>query len=213
MITNTLELQLTPGGIPPLVHVNQYETGGRELVFRLYDGNTEYAVPTGATVTLYGRRPDGIRFTVPCSISDGTITATVSADMSRCFGKVNCEIEVVSASTRVSTENFILLVEKAAYGSSTPGVPDTDNPGQTVQADSLAAMAEALPSDETPPADTDLMITARSGSFVKRALQSLWGYIKQKTDHGQLGRDLRGGRGRLLPGKILHRRFQIYRSR
>ncbi len=36
MITNTLELRMTPGGISPFTHVSQYETGARTFEFRLY---------------------------------------------------------------------------------------------------------------------------------------------------------------------------------
>ena len=35
--------------------------------------------------------------------------------MTACAGKVECELEQVSGDTRVSTENFYLLVERAAY--------------------------------------------------------------------------------------------------
>ena len=115
MITNTLELKMTPGGIAPFMHVSQYETGARTFEFRLYDGDAEYPIPSGATVTLYGRRSDGVGFSTPCSIVGGKILVIVSAEMTVCAGRVECEIELVSGETRVSTENFFLLVERAAY--------------------------------------------------------------------------------------------------
>ena len=115
MIRNAVDLQMTPGGIMPITHVSQYETGGRTLVFSLFDGDTAYAIPSGASAFLYGRRPDGVGFSVSCTILNGTLTAGITADMTVCAGRVECEIEIVSGQTRVSTENFILLVERAAY--------------------------------------------------------------------------------------------------
>ena len=115
MITNTLELRMTPGGISPFTHVSQYETGARTFEFRLYDGDTEYPIPAGASVTLYGRRPDGVGFSTPCAVVGSRLLVVVSADMTACAGKVECELELVSGDTRVSTENFYLLVERAAY--------------------------------------------------------------------------------------------------
>ena len=115
MITNTLDLKMTPGGIAPFMRVNQHETGARTVELHLYDGDTEYPLPSGARVTLHGRRPDGVGFSTPCSIVGSKILVIVSADMTACAGRVECEIEVVSGQTRVSTENFYLLVERAAY--------------------------------------------------------------------------------------------------
>ncbi len=113
MITNTLELKMTPGGITPMMRVSQHETGARTFAFRLYDGDTEYPIPTGATVTLYGRRPDGVGFSSLCSIVGGKILVIVTEDMTACAGRAECEVELVSGGTRVSTENFFLLVEPA----------------------------------------------------------------------------------------------------
>ena len=114
MIRNTLELRMTPGGIAPMMRVSQHETGARTFAFRLYDGDTEYQIPSGATVTLYGRRPDGLGFSTPCSIVGGKILVIVTAEMTACAGRVECEVELVSGETRVSTENFYLIVEPAA---------------------------------------------------------------------------------------------------
>ena len=114
MITNTLELRMTPGGIAPMMRVSQHETGARTFAFRLYDGDTEYPIPTGATVTLYGRRPDGVGFSSPCSIVGRKILVIVTSEMTACAGRAECEIELISGNTRVSTENFFLLVEPAS---------------------------------------------------------------------------------------------------
>ncbi len=114
MIRNTLELRMTPGGIAPFMRVSQHETGARTFEFRLYDGDTEYQIPSGAAVTLYGRRPDGVGFSTPCSIVGGRILVIVSAEMTACAGRAECEIELISGDIRVSTENFFLLVEPAA---------------------------------------------------------------------------------------------------
>ena len=114
MIQNSIDLQLTPGGIMPRVHVSQHESGSRTLVFRLWDGKSEYSIPPGCMATLYGRRPDGAGFSTPCDGSGGVLSASVTADMTQCAGRTECEIELVFGQTRVSTENFLLLVEQAS---------------------------------------------------------------------------------------------------
>ena len=114
MIQNSIDLQMTPGGIMPRVHVSQHESGSRTLVFRMWDGESEYRVPTGCKATLYGRRPDGVGFSVRCIVSNGLLSANVTSDMTFCAGKTECEIEIVTGQTRVSTEKFVLLVERAS---------------------------------------------------------------------------------------------------
>ena len=115
MITTAIDLQMTPGSIPPLAHVSQYETGGRMFAFHLWDKEQAFAISSGCAATLYGRRPDGVGFSEACTISNDTLTVTVTSDMTACAGRVECEIELATGNTRISTENFYLLVERAAY--------------------------------------------------------------------------------------------------
>ena len=119
MITNKLDLKMTPGGIAPFMRVSQNETGARTVELSLYDGETDYPIPSGARITLYGRRPDGVGFSTPCTIVGNKLLIIVSADMTACAGRVECEIEVVSGQNRISTENFYLLVEPAARRATT----------------------------------------------------------------------------------------------
>jgi hypothetical protein len=54
-----------------------------------------------------------VGFSSPCSIVGGKILVIVTEDMTACAGRAECEVELVSGGTRVSTENFFLLVEPA----------------------------------------------------------------------------------------------------
>ena len=38
MITTQTELDVSPGGIPPTIHVSQYDTGSRTLLLNLISG-------------------------------------------------------------------------------------------------------------------------------------------------------------------------------
>lgn len=113
MIKNTLELKMTPGGITPFMRVSQHETGARTVEFHLFDGEAAYPIPSGTRVTLHGRRPDGVGFSTPCPVVGSKLLVIVTAEMTACAGRVECEVEMVSGQTRISTENFYLLVEPA----------------------------------------------------------------------------------------------------
>ena len=38
MITSQIELDVSPGGIAPVIHASQYDTGSRTLIFNLISG-------------------------------------------------------------------------------------------------------------------------------------------------------------------------------
>ena len=47
MITTQTELDVSPGGIAPVVHVSQYDTGSRTLLFNLTASAGDLIIPQG----------------------------------------------------------------------------------------------------------------------------------------------------------------------
>ena len=46
MITTQIELDVSPGGIAPVIHVSQYDTGSRTLQFNLIATAGDLILPT-----------------------------------------------------------------------------------------------------------------------------------------------------------------------
>ena len=76
MVTQTINLNLIPGGVPPVINVNQYDIGNAALILKLHNGFSEFSVPASASVTLVGTKPDNTGF-VYAAVSVPTRRSTI----------------------------------------------------------------------------------------------------------------------------------------
>ena len=113
MITQTLDLNLIPGRVLPLVNVSQYDKDSRTLEFTIYNGDASFDL-TGLSAYIQGLKPDGHGFNYSATVSSGKITADVTEQMTAVSGRVMCEVIIMSGTDRIGTGNFILNVEAAA---------------------------------------------------------------------------------------------------
>ena len=81
MITTQTELDVSPGGIAPVIHVSQYDTGSRTLLFNLIATAGDLILPGGTKAEIRGTKPDGNGFSYECQISGKTVTADVTEQM------------------------------------------------------------------------------------------------------------------------------------
>ena len=125
MITKTTYLDMTPGGVPPVIHVSQYDADEDALVFNLYVDSTPFTA--GTTATIEGTKPDMTGFTYAASYSDNVVTADLTEQMTAVAGAVVCEVRITDGSNVVGTQNFVLSVEPAALSDGTV-ISDTDIP-------------------------------------------------------------------------------------
>lgn len=120
MITQTHDLNLIPGSVPPVVHVTQYDKTARTLVFNLWDGETSFSVPSGAAVTIRGAKPDGNGFEYTATASGSAVSMNIQQQMATCAGSVRCEVRITSGTQILGTADFILEVKPSALNESTP---------------------------------------------------------------------------------------------
>lgn len=114
MYTQTINLNLIPQGVPPVIHVNQYDTQLNALIFSFYKGTETYSIPNNIAVLIDGLKPDGNVFSyAAASYSGNTVTCNIERQMVPLAGEVVCELRFRSASEIIGTCNFILQVEPA----------------------------------------------------------------------------------------------------
>ena len=139
MMTNNYKLDLTPGVVPLVIFVSQYDTKTRVLRFTLVD-KTGAAISYGdsddVSAAIRGTKPDGMGFDYAASVSISssgiaTVTVTLTEQMTAVAGRVPCEIylykgEPATTTTpasndfeQLATANFILHVERAALDKDT----------------------------------------------------------------------------------------------
>ena len=161
---NTL-LNLIPSSYIPEVHLSQYDIG-RELKFKLMDGNTEYSVPSGATITVKATKPSGLGFVVNGTFSGNIVTIVNTETMTNESGRFSAELSISSGATLLGTSNFIFNVERSPHPEgTTDGDAETLIPELTLlvneiresnaKVESMTASATSLPAGSTPTAEYD----------------------------------------------------------
>lgn len=90
MLRENLSINITPGGVPVVIHISQYDIGLRTFVFTPYTTEGTFTADTAASATLEGTKPDGNAFVHNCSYnsSTGVITYTVQNQLAAVAGKV-----------------------------------------------------------------------------------------------------------------------------
>lgn len=123
-----INLSLSPGGVSPVIHVSQYDKATRTLSFSLIDKTGTYSVPSGASATIRGTKPDHTGFEYPVTLSGAKALVDLQDQMTVCAGKVPCEIRITGSDGSIlGTANFILDVERSALSDSTV-ISETDFP-------------------------------------------------------------------------------------
>lgn len=112
MTSQTFNLELIPQGVPPIVHVSQYDKG-QTWNIHLFENGVVFPVPSGTSAAVQGTKPDNTGFQYPAviSVGDNVVTFTVEQQMTVLGGQFECELVLVNGENQVATINFILDVE------------------------------------------------------------------------------------------------------
>lgn len=113
MTSQTINLNLIPNGVMPVLYVSQYDKG-QTWNFNIYSGSQTFTIPTGTGVVIQGTKKDNTGFQYPCTYSGNVVTATEQQQMTVYSGKVECELVLTKNSELIGSLNFILQVEPAA---------------------------------------------------------------------------------------------------
>lgn len=169
MIEQNYNLDLVPSGTPLVVYVSQFDKGGRRLSFTLYKDNVAFTLPTGATATLVGTKPDLLSFVYTMETSGGKVYLDVTEQITATAGPVQCEIRVSSSSgDRIGTSNFIIYVEKTPLDTDAV-ISETEIPiFEELVASAQEAAAEAQDAADSVSASVD-QIAANTAAIATKA--------------------------------------------
>ena len=141
ILAQNTKLNVTPGGIIPIVHVTQYDVN-RELTFTLYDGNGAASIRSDTQILIEGTKPDGHGFQYLGSLSGNVVTVNTTMQMCACQGTTECKLKLSRGTQVIGTALFILEVEKAGLQDNTD-ISDTDIPLIVALATEQMVRAEA----------------------------------------------------------------------
>lgn len=119
-------LDVTPGGIIPVVHVSQHDVN-RCIVLRLFDGNNYASLPNGAAASIEGTKPSKKAFQYDATIQDGhDVVVYTQHQMTIEEGTVECKIKITgNGGIIIGTSLFFMEVEQA-------GIIDSADVSETV---------------------------------------------------------------------------------
>lgn len=172
--TITSKLNISPGGMPPVIKVGQYDDDF-SIVFNMYAVNpVTWTLASGTTAKVRGTKTDGTGYSADCSINTSNKTVTVSGNkqMTAAHGACIYEIVFYSSSKELSSANFILLVERAALDVDT--IPSESRIAEIQEigekADQIIAAYRNLQFDSTPTAGSTKAVTSQG---IKAAIDAL----------------------------------------
>lgn len=117
LVAKTLTLDITPGAIPQMVNVSEYDEN-REYTVTLIDEGGVYQIPSGTTATVEGTIGNS-GFSANATISGNTITFTLSESMTAKAGDVWCKIKLTKDSKPIQSCAFILRCDRAGVEADT----------------------------------------------------------------------------------------------
>lgn len=111
---------MTPGGIPLLIRVNQYDSDF-SIVFALYSSDSSWTLESGTTAEIRGTKQSGTGYSASATLNTSTKIVTVAgaAQMTAVAGMNIFEIVLKKNNKEISSANFCLMVERAALDADT----------------------------------------------------------------------------------------------
>ena len=187
----TINLNLVPGKVKPVVHSSQYDKG-RTFRCYLFDGSTNYTLDGTETITIEGQKSDSHIFLYSVTnIHSNYVDVATTEQMTAISGLVDCELRIKKGDTDIGTANFWLEVEKASTEngvisdsdiSALREVEDSANAAATAagtSAGEAAASAESASDSATAAAESAEQAGAWAASTAKKLI--LW---RDPTDNG-----------------------------
>lgn len=117
LITKRFTLDITPGAIPQVVKVSEYDQN-RQYTVNLIDEGGVFEIPSGTTATIEGTI-GGNAFSESATVSGNTITFVLAESMTAKTGDVWCKIKLTKDSKPIQTCAFILRCDKAGVEAET----------------------------------------------------------------------------------------------
>ena len=113
--TYQFNLPITPGAIPPVLHLSQYDSGRTFTAILRDDANVPFELDSGATAVIKGRNAAGIAWQQDCTVSGANVTFTPSGAATDQFGVMPVTIEITESEEVITPLCVVFHIQKAGY--------------------------------------------------------------------------------------------------
>lgn len=133
MLTYNIDLDVSAGAVPAVIHLKQYQTDV-QLVFKLYTTVGTLSIGSTSDCSIRGTKSDGNGFSASASYSSSnqTVTFRVTSQMTAVYGKQPFELTLTDSTGKMITATFYLDIKRAALD------------GATVSASEIRELVNAL---------------------------------------------------------------------
>ena len=119
LVNRSFSVNVTPGMMPPIVHVSEYDVGRAYTVSILDEQGNTFTIPSGTTASIEGTLNGSVGFTQSATISNNQVSFTLSQSMTAYSGKAWCKIKLTQNSQPIQTCAFVLAVDRAGVEAET----------------------------------------------------------------------------------------------
>lgn len=141
LVNQTLKLEITPGGVPPKLHVTEYDEN-MQVVAQLFQRGQYYEIPSGTTAKVEGTLA-GHPFSADATVDGSNVTFELTKGMTAYAGRAWTKIKLTQNSKPVSTCGFWLECDRAGVeAGDVIGAPGFDEQIKDAVDDRLSALSE-----------------------------------------------------------------------
>lgn len=117
LVNQTLKLEITPGGVPPKLHVTEYDEN-MQVVAQLFQRGQYYEIPSGTTAKVEGTLA-GHPFSADATVDGSNVTFELTKSMTAYAGRAWTKIKLTKDGKPVSTCGFWLECDRAGVEAET----------------------------------------------------------------------------------------------
>lgn len=109
------DLQITPGSIPPVLHMSQYDSGRQYTAYLKDETNTAFIPGAGAIAKLKGFNAAGVPWEQAATVDGSTVVFTPSGAATDQCGIMPVTIEITVGSEKLTPLLMIFDIQRAGY--------------------------------------------------------------------------------------------------
>lgn len=109
------DLKITPGSIPPVLHMSQYDSSRQYTAYLKDEENTAFIPGAGATAKLKGFNAAGVPWEQAATVDGSTVVFTPSGAATDQFGVMPVTIEITAGGEKLTPLLMIFDIQRAGY--------------------------------------------------------------------------------------------------
>ena len=118
LISKSFNLDMTPGVMPPVINVSEYDVNRQIIIFLRHNGGA-FTPAAGTTAKIEGTLSNGFGFSEDADLSGNSVSFTLTESMTAVAGRAWVKVKLTNDGAPVSSAAFILDCDRAGVEADT----------------------------------------------------------------------------------------------